>query len=911
MSDEGLKAPAFRIQTAMVLFALEEALGTYVVQNAHSPDAIPEGLRNDIESRVEPFASLAPVTQLVQETYLKEVIDLAVSTARDRSEQQPLKRLKGLIEALEVFDIRNAVCHPNRPFPEHFWHRAAALATDPTIENLRLYRVVDAFKCASEGRLIPPPEGWLHQRAWVISNNLPSLFDHEVTGLIARREEVAELKRRLANPRNNFIALVGPGGTGKTALSLEVLREIALDPSALNWIDEIAYVSAKTERLTLRGVESIDDPIDSIESVKQVISSALLDEEAGVTELDRSQAFGMAVATLGSRRVLLCIDNLETLLRDHPEQFEAMVEDLPSAWRVLATSRVGVNGANVQTLGPIKKEGAIKLARDYMSIRGASRLTEDDLGRLVDVCDCNPLAIRLVVDGYAAGVDLATALAQAKDKILEFSYTSLIDQLPEDAEEVLECLFGLSDPLSRAEMGHLLGIQPDQLAEAMNSLLRTSLVTRQVVLGVEKYTLSSSVRDLLLRVPRNAEVRAEVQVRLREQQRLLADLEISGSKDPLAENYIPVDAPDHVRALATRIERSLRWRASSTEQLRAVSELRAAISYDQKESVLHRLEARLLNQLKDRFAALASMSKAVSCGAGDLSSQLMLAEFLRDEERLQEAIDQARPLIDARVLESANVGVRNKIRVIRAYWVTALWMKRFTEVLEATSTWKDSGELRPALAALRVSTLQRLLDEASPDIDTFENAVSEIFDVLEETFRLDGYLGEVVHEGLHALERLERTGRRLSLSQRVAMACRNFIDKHLLAMCENHRDYSISSQSLRSLVAFFRDLPCGGMNPLQGNRWRDLLEVGTIEVRALTEVGYQTAKVIQVRADRGFAFARALDGSRDFYVHRTAMDSGVFEFEKLRLGQLLSILPCDSASGTSGRAWPAKHAMLA
>ena len=60
------------------------------------------------------------------------------------------------------------------------------------------------------------------------------------------------------------------------------------------------------------------------------------------------------------------------------------------------TSRVTVNGANVLALGPIKREGAIKLARDYSSLRGSGRLDEGQLGRLVEVCDRNPLALSLI-----------------------------------------------------------------------------------------------------------------------------------------------------------------------------------------------------------------------------------------------------------------------------------------------------------------------------------------------------------------------------------------------------------------------------------------------------------------------------------------------------------------------------------
>ena len=190
-------------------------------------------MRAEIEKRIN-GAGFVPVSQIVQETYLKEVIDLAATASKGRSEHEALTRLRKLVEVLDAFEVRNAVCHPNRPFPECYWHRMAALATDPAIEQLRLRKVTDAFRCAIEHRLTPPPDGWLQQQSWNVPNNLPTTFDHHVTGLIARQDEARDLRRRLQNLRNSLVAIVGPGGTGKTALCLEVLRDCVLDPERLS-----------------------------------------------------------------------------------------------------------------------------------------------------------------------------------------------------------------------------------------------------------------------------------------------------------------------------------------------------------------------------------------------------------------------------------------------------------------------------------------------------------------------------------------------------------------------------------------------------------------------------------------------------------------------------------------------------
>ena len=39
---------------------------------------------------------------------------------------------------LSIFDIRNSISHPNRPFPDSYWFKSATIASDPLIEKLGL-----------------------------------------------------------------------------------------------------------------------------------------------------------------------------------------------------------------------------------------------------------------------------------------------------------------------------------------------------------------------------------------------------------------------------------------------------------------------------------------------------------------------------------------------------------------------------------------------------------------------------------------------------------------------------------------------------------------------------------------------------------------------------------------------------
>ena len=155
--------------------------------------------------------------------------------------------------------------------------------------------------------------------------------------------------------------------------------------------------------------------------------------------------------------------------------------------------------------------------------------------------------------------------------------------------------------------------------------------------------------------------------RLREQTRIIALLDRSGTKDPLNDTFVPAESPDHVRALVARVRPSLLHRSPVAGQVHDLTEVRRALEFDANHAVLHRTEALLLEQLSDRYAAIESFGKAVACDGHDPCSRLRLAELLRDEQRLDEAIVYTKPLIEAGYLSRQEISPRNRSRLFREF----------------------------------------------------------------------------------------------------------------------------------------------------------------------------------------------------------------------------------------------------
>src|SRR5690606_11691288 len=100
--------------------------------------------------------------------------------------------------------------------------------------------------------------------------------DHDITGLLGREKDFKDLESTLSKLRNNLIAVVAPGGVGKTALVLQFLKDVSLNPKWNEKIDSIIFCTLKNERLTADGIEIIE-AINGIDQIKNSILNDLID----------------------------------------------------------------------------------------------------------------------------------------------------------------------------------------------------------------------------------------------------------------------------------------------------------------------------------------------------------------------------------------------------------------------------------------------------------------------------------------------------------------------------------------------------------------------------------------------------------------------------------------------------------
>ncbi len=213
-------------------------------------------------------------------------------------------------------------------------------------------------------------------------HNLPATLNT----FVGRSQELLTISERLSDSR--LITLVGPGGTGKTRLAIEVgTKELERFPDGV-WIAQLAAVS------------------DS-EGVQHSLAAALrLRERPGTVLVDTISDH------LAEKSVLIILDNCEHLLAACAEFADRLLVACPDV-RILATSRQAlrvpgevvhqVPGLTVPSVGMSNEDfmasEAVQLFVDRAKQRkGDFSLTVETSASVVQICrrlDGIPLAIEL------------------------------------------------------------------------------------------------------------------------------------------------------------------------------------------------------------------------------------------------------------------------------------------------------------------------------------------------------------------------------------------------------------------------------------------------------------------------------------------------------------------------------------
>jgi predicted ATPase/class 3 adenylate cyclase len=281
---------------------------------------------------------------------------------------------------------------------------------------------------------LPRVEGGLRSLV-AVPNNLPSA----VSSFVGRVSERAELGELLS--RHRLVTVTGPGGCGKTRLTLEVAADAAADRPDGIWLVELS------------GVADPDLVADT------VLAAVDVGEVPGVDAIDRLSEF------LQSRRALLIVDTCEHLVDAVADAAHRLLQACPNLILV-ATSQepLGVTGEIVWRVPPMtigdngEGDAEALFAERARAVRANFTVNDSNRAAVASVCrrlDGIPLAIELAaarvrsisINDIAAGLDDRFRLLAGGSR------TALARQRTLEAS--VQWSYELTDPLERTVLRRL------------------------------------------------------------------------------------------------------------------------------------------------------------------------------------------------------------------------------------------------------------------------------------------------------------------------------------------------------------------------------------------------------------------------------------------------------------------------
>jgi len=475
-----------------------------------------------------------------------------------------------------------------------------------------------------------------------VSHNLP-LPDFDETGFLGRKQQVDELIKACNGPFP-VITIVGEGGIGKTALALRVVYEIVDQKQSP--FDYVVWTSSKTTKMTAQEIVRIEGAIESSLGLIQSVANELGAKGDVFDETSEILTY------LSEFRILLILDNLETVLDDRVRHF---LQNLPSGSKVLITSRIGLGALEYRIqLHEMKTDESVQLLRALATARNVEQLVKVPNRRLETYCERmknNPGFIKWFISAVQAGKRPEEVLAKP-DMFLDFCMANVYDYLSQTSRRILKSMQTIPGELSQAELAFLSSIDDLELQKGLQELMTTNMVNMVSVPVGSTYQSSYGVSDLA-RVylaknhPPSTEESKEITKLKNQLNSINEDLKREGQQNPYSFYSIHRTSKSELIVAKYLIDALNFSRRKEFDEAHKSIETAKRLSPEYYE--VHRVEAILFDAVGNITAARNSYEAAIELEPNSAPLRLWFAQFLF--RQLQDFDEARRQLVIAESLE--------------------------------------------------------------------------------------------------------------------------------------------------------------------------------------------------------------------------------------------------------------------
>jgi tetratricopeptide (TPR) repeat protein len=306
-------------------------------------------------------------------------------------------------------------------------------------------------------------------------HNLPALQP-----FFGRKDELEKIAEALDPESRTWGAIIdGPGGMGKTSLAVRA----AYDASPEDF-ERIVFVSLKARELDDDGVRDMSGFL--ISGLAEMFNELAREfDRPDIAKEPEEKRPRLLLEALRDRRMLLVLDNLESLTKAERDTVFTLVKRLPQGCKAILTSRVRIGSAAEELiLEQLSEAAALEtLAKLAESNPGLARTSEAERLTLYRVTGGKPLLLRWTAGQIGRGscVTFTDALFHLEscpkgNDPLEFVFGDLVEDFTQAETAVLCALTYFTLP---AKVDHIVVIA-DCVREEAEIALR-SLVNRSLV----------------------------------------------------------------------------------------------------------------------------------------------------------------------------------------------------------------------------------------------------------------------------------------------------------------------------------------------------------------------------------------------------------------------------------------------
>ena len=351
-----------------------------------------------------------------------------------------------------------------------------------------------------------------------ILHNVP---EPDFKDFIGRKDELSDLKKCIAHKRHFLTALDGIGGVGKTAISLKLCHDILdIETSSELYFEYIIWVSSKNTILKNGRIVQLTQSFEHLNQLLDITLDVLGFSELKEYEQDKKIEDIYKIAS--ETKILIVIDNLETLKKENLKIIWDFLYDLPSPTKVLLTSREYHFDVNQHvTIANLSNSDSFEFIYNFCDGIGLNRKKIEAYMRdIVEISSGLPIAITSILGQVFLGKNfhvIKKSIAKNEDDLTKFCFEGQYNLLTEEHRTVLLLVCISTDDLSYDSLAYILELDFKlSLYDLINQLKDLSLINVIYNQDIETYAVLPLIKNYILNINNNPEVLKYLENKLKE-----------------------------------------------------------------------------------------------------------------------------------------------------------------------------------------------------------------------------------------------------------------------------------------------------------------------------------------------------------------------------------------------------------